>query len=71
MVKESKRCQMFYKLEQKKSSTTKTIQNNIYSVPQKIRHNTKIINEQKMTLYRVGLLAAQQKSYKKVFLLAK
>ena len=35
MIKEFKQCQMFYKLEQKKSSTAKTIQDNIYSVPQK------------------------------------
>ena len=32
MIKESKQCQMFYKLEQKKSSTAKTIQDDIYIV---------------------------------------
>ena len=58
MIKESKQCQMFYKLEQKKSSTAKTIQDDIYSVPQKIGHNTKKGNEQIMTLHRVSLLAA-------------
>ena len=32
---------MFYKLEQKKSSNAKTIQGDIYSIPQKVGHNTK------------------------------
>ena len=62
---------MFYELEQKKSSTAKTIQDDIYSVPQKVRHNTKKGNEQIMTLHRVSLSAAQQMLYEKVFLLAK
>ena len=66
-----KQCQVFYELEQKKSSTVKTIQDNIYSVPQKVGHNTMKGNEQIMTLHRVGLLATQQKLYEKVFLLAK
>ena len=36
MVKESKQCQLFYKLEQKKSSNAKTTQGDIYSVPLKL-----------------------------------